>query len=513
MPSDAFIDRHLGPRSSDVDTMLGVIGVDSLDALIDRAVPAKLREHAALDLPAPLTETAAQHRLADLAARNNPGRSMIGLGYHGTITPAVIRRNVLEDPSWYTAYTPYQPEISQGRLEALFNFQTLISDLSGLPVANASLLDEGTAVAEAIALARRSVKKHQVAILDPDLLPQSTAVVRTRSEAAGWEVTAGSDNLVADLQTHDAFAVVVQVPGASGRLRTLTELRAIADKAHDNGALVIAAADPLALTLITPPAEWGADIVVGSAQRFGVPLFGGGPHAGYMAVRDGLQRSLPGRLVGLSTDADGVPALRLALQTREQHIRREKATSNICTAQVLLAVVAAMYAVYHGPDGLRRIATDVHRKARRLAEALAAAGRPLTHEHFFDTIGVRTPGTADTVVSAARARGLHLRRIDADTVGISIGEDVTDAEVDEVLAVFAGAEPTTGASSTPVGGLADHDRSTPFCTHPVFHSHHSETAMMRYLRTLADRDIALDRGMIPLGSCTMKLNAAASMEP
>lgn len=509
----AFVERHLGPRAAEVPQLLATIGVNSLAELVDQVLPPGLKIAEPLELPPALTETATQQRLAELAALNNPGRSMIGLGYYGTITPAVIRRNVLENPAWYTAYTPYQPEISQGRLEALFNFQTMITDLTGLPVANASLLDEGTAVAEAVALARRSVRKHHVAILDPDLFPHSLAVVETRAEAAGWEVTRGSDSLVHDLQTHEAFAVVIQVPGASGRLRSANELAEIAAKAHENGALVIAVADPLALTLITPPAEWGADVVVGSTQRFGVPLFGGGPHAGYLAVRDGLERAMPGRLVGLSNDADGVPALRLALQTREQHIRREKATSNICTAQVLLAVVAAMYAVYHGPAGLREIARQIHGNTRRVAGAVAALGLKLQHEEFFDTLVVEVPGQARAVVAAARQRGIHLRNIDEDRLGISLGEDVVEADLKTLLAAFTEVVGGTADLAVPRGSLADHDRQTPFCTHPVFNSHHSETAMMRYLRTLADRDIALDRGMIPLGSCTMKLNAAASMEP
>lgn len=509
----AFVERHLGPRASDIPHLLETIGVGSLQQLIDRVLPKGLESTEPSRLPAPMTETAAQRRLAELAALNNPGRAMIGLGYYGTITPAVIRRNVLENPAWYTAYTPYQPEISQGRLEALFNFQTMITDLTGLPIANASLLDEGTAVAEAIALARRTVRKHQVAILDPDLFPQTHAVVRTRAEAAGWEITEGSDSLVRDLQTHDAFAVVVQVPGASGRLPAARHLAELAAKAHENGTMVIAVADPLALTVITPPAEWEADVAVGSTQRFGVPLFGGGPHAAYIAVRDGLARAMPGRLVGLSHDADGVPALRLALQTREQHIRREKATSNICTAQVLLAIVASMYAVYHGPDGLREIALTIHRNARRLAGSITALGLRLHHEDFFDTLLVEVPSRARAVVAAARRRGIHLRAIDDDHLGLSVGEDVDDADLVAVLDAFI--EVVGGVSDLEQewGGLADHDRQTPFCTHPVFLGYHSETAMMRYLRTLADRDIALDRAMIPLGSCTMKLNAATSMEP
>ncbi len=504
-----FLSRHLGPRPADRDAMLAGLGLGSLDALVDEAMPASIRSTDALDLPAPLAEAQALARLRELASRNRPGRAMIGLGYHGTITPAVIRRNVLEDPAWYTAYTPYQPEISQGRLEALINFQTVVSDLTGMPTANASLLDEATAVAEAIALARRSQRKGQIVLIDPDILPQTLAVVRTRTEAVGIEVIVPQTDLVTALQEHDAFAVVVQTPGASGRLAGESQLRAIAEKAHENNALVIAATDLLALTITAASASWGADVAVGSSQRFGVPLFYGGPHAGFMAVRAGLERQLPGRLVGASKDADGTVAYRLALQTREQHIRRERATSNICTAQVLLAVVAGMYAVYHGPDGLRRIAEDIHERSRRLAGGLVAAGAEIVHGSFFDTLTVRVTGRAEPVVAAAREAGIHLRHIDADLFGVSVGEDATDADVAAVIAAVG----TPGADTTPYGDLAGHHRDHDHLNHPVFNSHHSETEMLRYLRGLSDRDFALDRGMIPLGSCTMKLNATAEMEP
>ncbi len=445
--------------------------------------------------------------LARLAAANVPGRALIGLGYHGTVTPPVIRRNLLENPAWYTAYTPYQPEISQGRLEALLNFQTMVADLTGLPTAGSSLLDEATAVAEAVALARRQARKGSVVLLDSQLLPQSIAVVRTRAVGLGLDVVV-VDDLVEGLQRTDAFAVVVQVPGTDGRLPSTDELTVLAAKAHENGAVVIAAADLLALTLVTPPGEWGADIAVGSTQRLGVPLFYGGPHAGYISVRAGMERQLPGRLVGVSRDAAGTPAYRLALQTREQHIRREKATSNICTAQVLLAVTASMYAVYHGPDGLRSIASGIAERTRRLAGALHAGGLTPRHEAFFDTLTVDVPGRAAEVVAAARAEGLHLRRLGEDAVGVSIGEDATAADVDAVARAF-GVEP--GDASW--GGLGQPERTSAYLTHPVFHRYRSETSLMRYLRTLADRDFALDRGMIPLGSCTLKLNPAAAMEP
>ncbi|MCW3157777.1 aminomethyl-transferring glycine dehydrogenase [Micropruina sonneratiae] len=503
----SFTLRHIGAVGGDREALLRAVGYDSLDALSAAAVPAGILQRAALDLPPALDEAAAAAELAAFAAANNPRRAMIGLGYHGTITPAVIRRNVLENPAWYTAYTPYQPEISQGRLEALLNFQTMVSDLTGLPTAGASLLDEGTAVAEAMALARRVTRKGSVFLVDAQVLPQTLAVVRTRALATGVDVVVVDGDLVEALQTHEAFAIVVQVPGVDGGLRTPDELRALAATAHDNNATVIAAADLLALTLLTAPGEWGADVAVGSTQRFGVPLFYGGPHAAYIAVRDGMERQLPGRLVGLSVDADGTPALRLALQTREQHIRRDRATSNICTAQVLLAVVASMYAVYHGPQGLRAIADGVHDKARRLAAALEGHGE-LTSGSFFDTLTVRVPGRATDVVDAAAAGGVQLRLVDDDTVGVSVGEDATETDLAAVAEAFGAAPPTDAGA----GDLAGHVREVDYLTHPVFNSRHSETEMLRYLRGLADRDFALDRGMIPLGSCTMKLNPTTSME-
>ncbi|MFL6174714.1 MAG: aminomethyl-transferring glycine dehydrogenase, partial [Marmoricola sp.] len=432
--------------------------------------------------------------------------SLIGLGYHSTITPPVIRRNVLEDPSWYTAYTPYQPEISQGRLEALLNFQTMVADLTGLPTANASLLDEGTAAAEAMTLARRAAPKADGPfVVDADALPQTIEVVRTRAEGMGIEVLVA--DLTDGLPDGNVCGVLLQYPGASGRI---VDPRPVIEATHERGALAVVATDLLALTLIEAPGTLGADVVVGSSQRFGVPLFYGGPHAGFMSVRAGLERHLPGRLVGVSVDAAGRPAYRLSLQTREQHIRRDRATSNICTAQVLLAVTAAMYAVYHGPDGLRAIARQVHDLAGRAAASLSGAGHDVQTSSFFDTFTVAVPGQADEVVAAARAEGVHLRRVDADTVGLSFGEGADASTLRAVHAAFG----VTPAAAEPVRGLPDAlVRTTEYLTHDVFNTHRSETSMLRYLRKLSARDYALDRGMIPLGSCTMKLNATSEMEP
>lgn len=503
-----FPSRHIGLDDAARATMLDALGLASLDELVERSMPAAIRSAAPPELPEPISEQEVLDALQGLASLNNPLTAMIGLGYHGTVTPPVIRRNVIENPAWYTAYTPYQPEISQGRLEALLNFQTVVSDLTGLQTAGASLLDEGTAVAEAILLARRQSRKGSVAVIDPDVLPQTLAVVRTRCQAMGIDLVVAENSIVEALQTNEAFAVVIQTPGASGRVAPVSELREIADKAHENNALVIAACDLLALTVTEAVAEWGADVAVGSSQRFGVPLFFGGPHAGFISVRAGLERALPGRLVGVSKDADGVVAYRLALQTREQHIRREKATSNICTAQVLLAVAAGMYAVYHGPLGLTRIADTVHHHARRVAAAVRGAGFELVHDSFFDTIQVKAPAKAGDIVEHARAAGVHLRLVDADLVGVSVGEDARSGDLAAVCAAFG-----AGLGDDGVGDLAGQTRNTEFLTHPVFNTYHSETTMMRYLRTLADRDFALDRGMIPLGSCTMKLNAVAELEP
>nr|WP_258562488.1 aminomethyl-transferring glycine dehydrogenase [Nocardioides sp. MAH-18] len=506
-----FVERHIGLREADVAAMLGRLGFDSLEALMDAAVPGAIRPAEALDLPAPLSEAAAARELRALAQTNRPGEAMIGLGYHATITPPVVRRNVLEDPSWYTAYTPYQPEISQGRLEALINFQTVIGDLTGLPTANSSLLDEGTAAAEAMTLVRRAKKSASGPfVVDADALPQTIDVVRTRAEAMGIEVLVA--DLADGLPDGELSGVLVQYPGASGRV---LDPRRVIEQAHERGALAVVAADLLALTLLEAPGALGADVVVGSSQRFGVPLFYGGPHAGYMAVGAGLERHLPGRLVGVSVDAEGRPAYRLALQTREQHIRRDKATSNICTAQVLLAVVASMYAVYHGPEGLRSIATRTHRYAAVLAAALTEGGIEVVHQQFFDTLTVRVPGRASDVVTTARSLGLQLRLVDADLVGISTSEVTTHSTLTSVLKAFGVAAVDDAALDIATADALPTQlrRETPYLTHEVFSSHHSETAMLRYLRRLSARDYALDRGMIPLGSCTMKLNATTEMEP
>ncbi|AII08224.1 glycine dehydrogenase [Rhodococcus opacus] len=502
-----FPSRHIGPDADASRRMLGTLGYDTLANLIDSAVPEQIRSSQPLSLPAGRSE---QQVLADLRAlseRNETRVQMIGLGYSDTVTPAVLRRNILESPAWYTAYTPYQPEISQGRLEALLTFQTVIEDLTALPLAGASLLDEATAVMEAVLLMRRANKPKAATnrvVLDADCLPQTLAVVRGRAKAVGIEVVVA--DLSGELPDGDMFGVVFQAPGASGAVRDLAPMIAAA---QTRGALTTVAADLLSLTILTPPGEQGADIAVGSAQRFGVPLFFGGPHAGYMAVRGGLERMLPGRLVGVSVDVDGKTAYRLALQTREQHIRRDKATSNICTAQALLANVAAMYAAYHGPEGLRAIANRVHAHATTIAGSLRAAGHTIVHDTFFDTVLVRVPAGAETIVALADRDGINLRRVDADHVAIACDECTTDDIVRRVVAVF-GAQPTTVAVPELPSALA---RTSDYLQHGVFHSHRSETAMLRFLRTLSDKDLALDRTMIPLGSCTMKLNSAVEMEP
>jgi len=509
-----FSARHIGPTNDDQRSMLDLLGYRSLEELVDDVVPASIREATPLELPEPAGEAEALAELAELAARNRVVTPMIGLGYHGTVTPPVIRRSILENPAWYTAYTPYQPEISQGRLEALLNFQTMVADLTGLALANASLLDEATAAAEAMALARRASKAPADAafVVDSGCHPQTVAVVRTRAEPLGLTVVVA--DLTAGLPDRDVFGVLAQYPTTTGLVRDDT---AVVAEAHDRGALVAVAADSLALCLLRAPGEISVDVVVGSAQRFGVPMGFGGPHAGFMAVRDGLQRSLPGRLVGVSIDADGAPALRLALQTREQHIRREKSTSNICTAQVLLAVIASSYAVYHGPEGLAAMAERVHRAARTIDQGLRRANIEVVHDAFFDTVCARVPGRADDVVVAALVRGVNLRRVDPDHVAVACDETTTIGALDAVLGAF-GAPAHADALSDELADEApsvpaDLVRTTPFLTHPVFSSHRSETSMLRYLRRLSDRDIALDRAMIPLGSCTMKLNAAAEMEP
>jgi glycine dehydrogenase len=510
-----FTDRHIGPSLTDQQHMLAQLGYSSLDELTRAALP-EGTQAPDIDLPDPLTETQALAELRRMAGRNQVLTSMIGLGYYDTITPAVIRRNVLENPAWYTAYTPYQPEISQGRLEALLNFQTMIADLTALPWAGASMLDEATAAAEAMTLARRAVKSGHVFLADADCLPQTLAVLRTRAEPLGIELVVAPLTAETIAEQSDLFAVLVQYPGASGVIRDPAPL---IEAAHARGALAAVAADLLALTLLTPPGEAGADIAVGSSQRFGVPLWFGGPHAGYISVSDALKRQLPGRLVGVSVDADGRPAYRLALQAREQHIRREKATSNICTAQVLLAVTAVMYATYHGPEGLATIARGTHRSAAVLAATLRAHGLRTDGGDFFDTIRIRFDGGEGEALAGlerARAAGYNLYLAPDGALQASCDETTTDEQLRQVVAAICalpGPADVRLATDQPDVLPASLRRTSAFLTHPVFSQHRSETAMMRYLRRLADFDIALDRSMIPLGSCTMKLNAAAEMEP
>jgi glycine dehydrogenase len=512
--AEPFAGRHIGPSLDEQAKMLAVVGYGSLDELVADAVPDTIKAFERLDLPEAASEADVLAALRRLAASNRQLTSMIGLGYSDTVTPPVIRRMVVENPGWYTSYTPYQPEISQGRLEALLNFQTMVTDLTGLEIANASLLDEASAAAEGMALCHRAAGADGAFVIDADCHPQTIAVVAGRAEPLGIEVIVA--DLDAGLPEVSLFGVLAQYPASSGAVRDLSGLVAAA---HEGGALVVVAADPLALTLLEPPGEMGADVAVGSTQRFGVPLWYGGPHAGFMAVRKGLERQLPGRLVGASIDVDGRTAYRLALQTREQHIRRERATSNICTAQSLPAIVASMYAVYHGPEGLASIATRVHRYATVLAAGLRAGGVEVVHERFFDTVLARVDGRAAEVVRAAAGLGVNLRQLDADRVGVSTDEVTTREHLEKVWRAFgleggAGTVDVDALDASTADALPDGlVRSSAYLTHPVFHSHRSETAMMRYLRRLADRDVALDRSMIPLGSCTMKLNAAAEMEP
>ncbi len=507
-----FRDRHIGPSADDRAKMVAVVGRASLDELVAEAVPASIRLTDALALPGPRTEAEVIAELHAFAGRNRRLVQMIGMGYSDTFTPMVVLRKVLENPAWYTAYTPYQPEISQGRLEALLNFQTMVEDLTGLPTAGASLLDEGTAAAEAMTLLRRVGTGGEVFLVDEDTHPQTVGVLRTRAEPLGIELRLV--DVSQPLPDEPYYGVLLSYPGTSGALRDHTS---VIEEAHAHGALVAVATDLLALTLLRPPGEIGADVVVGSSQRFGVPLGFGGPHAGFMSVRQGLERQLPGRLVGVSVDAEGRPAYRLALQTREQHIRREKATSNICTAQVLLAVIASMYAVYHGPDGLASIARRTHRYAALLAEGLRAGGVEVAHAAFFDTVQARVPGRAGAVVAAAVERGVNLRLVDADTVGISTDEITDRDHLERVWAAFgvpvvAGSALDELDERTEDAIPAELVRTSTYLTHPVFHQHRNETSMLRYLRRLSGRDYALDRGMIPLGSCTMKLNATTEMQ-
>ena len=515
--SDEFQSRHIGPGPEDRAAMLADLGYDSLSGLVDAAVPPNIRSNTPLELPPGLTEAATTEALREFADRNTVATSLIGMGYYDTITPPVIRRNVLENPAWYTAYTPYQPEISQGRLEALVNFQTMVTDLCAMGMANASLLDEGTAAAEAMTLLRRINRKapDDRFIVDADTHPQTIDVVATRAEPLGIEIViADLDEANIEELADGAFGVLVSYPGSSGRIGDLSGIIAAA---HNVNALVAVATDLLALCLLTPPGELGADAVVGSSQRFGVPLGFGGPHAGFIAVPESAMRSLPGRLAGVSIDDAGSVAYRLTLQTREQHIRREKATSNICTAQVLLAVMASMYAVYHGPEGLARIAHRVHRLTAIAAARLGQSGYELDAEHFFDTVTVRVPGRAADIMAAASAEGLNLRPVDDDTVGFSLDETTTRATVMALWRAF-GFDGDAQAiddldAETPDALPPDGVRTSDYLAHPTFHRYHSETEMLRYLRHLASKDLALDRTMIPLGSCTMKLNATTQMEP
>jgi glycine dehydrogenase len=504
----AFLERHIGPNDAEIAHMLRVIGHDSLEALTDAIVPASIKSPAPLALPGAITEVEALAKIRAIADRNQVFRSIIRQGYYGTHTPNVILRNVLENPAWYTAYTPYQAEISQGRMEALINFQQMCADLTGMEIANASLLDEGTAAAEAMTLAKRSAKsKSNVFFVSNGVHPQTVEVLKTRAEPMGIELVFGDD---AQAAATDGFGVLLQYPDTFGNVR---DYRAVADAVHARGGLVAVATDLLALTLIAAPGEWGADIVVGNTQRFGVPFGFGGPHAAFMACKDGFKRSMPGRLIGVSIDAEGKPAYRLTLQTREQHIRREKATSNICTAQVLLAVMASMYAVYHGAEGLTRIARRTHRLAAILAAALRKAGIAVGSD-FFDTLHVSGVDASALHARAAVAR-MNLRPIDGVSLGISLAETTTREDVTALAALF-GAEASdidaldaATADALPSSLL----RTSEFLTHPVFNTHHSEHELLRYLRSLADKDLAMDRTMIPLGSCTMKLNATAEMIP
>jgi len=518
--SNDFSRRHIGPSPEDVSEMLSTIGVSDIGELISQTVPEAIRQAAPLALPAGISETEALQKLRIIADKNKIFTSLIGQGYYGTILPPVIQRNVLENPAWYTAYTPYQPEISQGRLEALLNFQTMISELCMLDIANASLLDEATAAAEAMAMARRVVKSHANAFfVDAECHPQTIAVVRTRAEPLGWAVKVGDP--MQGLEPAAVFGALLQYPGTSGEVR---DFRAVISALHAAGALAVMATDPLALILLAPPGESGADIAIGSTQRFGMPMGYGGPHAAFIATKDAYKRALPGRIVGVSVDSRAQPAYRLALQTREQHIRREKATSNICTAQVLPAVIAAMYAVYHGPDGLRRIAHKIHRTTGTLVKGLAALGWHVQQAAFFDTVTVEVGVRQSEILKNAASNAINLRKIGAGAqarIGISCDETTTPTVVEAVWRAFGSqAQALAAAPSFEKLSAQTHNtipaqlaRRSDFLTHPVFHLYRSETEMLRYMRRLSDRDLALDRSMIPLGSCTMKLNATAEMVP
>ncbi len=508
-PYDFANRRHIGPTPAEMDDMLRLLGCDSLETLIAQTVPEGIRQPKALDFGPALSERDTLHRMRQIADRNQVFTSLLGQGYHGTVTPPVILRNILENPAWYTAYTPYQPEIAQGRLEALLNFQTMISDLTGLDIANASLLDEATAAAEAMAMARRSAKsKADTFFIDRDCHVQTIEVIRTRAEPLGIECQVGDP--FTELDPEAVFGAIFQYPGTHGEVRDFSPL---IEKLHAARALAVMAADPLALCLLKSPGEMGADIAVGNTQRFGVPMGYGGPHAAYMACKDAFKRAMPGRLIGVSVDARGNKAYRLALQTREQHIRREKATSNVCTAQALLAVMASMYAVFHGPEGLKAIAQSVHRKTVRLAAGLESLGFTVRPERFFDTITVEVGPLQGVILDAARAERINLRKVGEDRIGITLDERTYGETIEGVWRAFGGAELTYDESvrdyRLPEAAL----RGTPYMQHPIFHMNRAEAEMTRYMRRLADRDLALDRSMIPLGSCTMKLNATVEMIP
>ena len=508
LDSDTFVPRHIGPNPEEVAEMLEALGHSSLDELIDATVPADIRIARPLVLPRARTELEVLAEIRGMASLNKVFRSYIGTGYYDTVTPPVIQRNILENPGWYTAYTPYQAEIAQGRLEALLNYQTVVVDLTGLPIANASLLDEATGAAEAMAMsyAAKGSDSRNTFFISASCHPQTIDVVRTRAESRGIDIVVG-DHEAFDV-TDNVFGVLLQYPATDGRVE---DLRALCERAHASGALVTMATDLLALTVLTPPGELGADIAVGSSQRFGVPLGYGGPHAGFFSTRDEYKRIIPGRIIGMSRDRRGKPALRMALQTREQHIRREKATSNICTAQVLLAVVASMYAVYHGPGGLRRIGDRVHQKALEVAEGIRRCGHEVVHEHFFDTIRVEVSGGAADLLEKAYAAGINLRQLDKKSVAIALDETVSDKDVLALLELFGGRVPEEGPMRSPLP--AHLLRKSEYLQHPVFNTHHSETEMLRYMRKLESRDLSLTDSMIPLGSCTMKLNATAEMIP
>ena len=508
-PQPDFLVRHLGPSDDEIALMLSATGYPSLEELCNAVVPAAIRAHEPLDLPNPLTEVDAIAQIQRIASLNQPMKSLIGLGYHNTVTPAVVVRRVLENPGWYTAYTPYQPEISQGRLEALLNYQTLVCDLTGMEISNSSLLDESTAAAEAMTMARRLTKAAgQKFFIDSDCYPQTIDVVRTRAEALGIDIQVG--NAWQDLDPADCYGALVQYPGSSGDIRDISH---IAEAVHGNDGILCVASDLLALCLLTPPGELGADLVVGTSQRFGVPLGFGGPHAGYLAAREEHKRALPGRLVGVSLDSGGRPATRLALQTREQHIRREKATSNICTAQVLLAVIASMYAVYHGPDGLKEIAQRVHSLTAALAARLKSAGFTICNQAFFDTLTIQVPDAAAEVMQRALAEGINIRFVDSDRVAVTFDETCDEGTLDHLLQAFLNDSENSQTFAIQKGIPQHLSRSSSYLDHPVFNTYRSETEMLRYIRRLSDKDIALDRSMIPLGSCTMKLNAASEMTP